>query len=102
MIRLGACIRDAVGSLRVSGKICTGFTVHVGGNLEVSGNVEDARIKVQGNILVRGGFNGAGAGEMFEFELDKVSPAVLIEYLPIIYDALKALRKLERRARERT
>ncbi len=55
---------DAVGSLRVSGKICTGFTVNVGGNLEVSGNVEDAKIKVQGNILVRGGFNGAGAGEM--------------------------------------
>lgn len=55
---------EAVGSLRVSDTICTGFTVKVGGNLEVNGNVEDAKIKVQGNILVRGGFNGAGAGEM--------------------------------------
>jgi len=55
---------DAVGSLRVSGQVCTGFTVKVGGNLEVSGNVEDAKIHVGGNILVRGGFVGAGEGEM--------------------------------------
>lgn len=55
---------DAVGSLRVSGKINTGFTVNVGGDLEVSGNVDDAIIHVKGNILVRGGFLGAGEGEM--------------------------------------
>ena len=55
---------DAVGSVRVSGKINTGFTVNVGGDLEVSGNVDDAIINVKGNILVRGGFIGAGNGEM--------------------------------------
>lgn len=55
---------DAVGSLRVSDKINTGFTVNVGGDLEVGGNVDDAKIHVKGNILVRGGFLGAGEGEM--------------------------------------
>ncbi len=49
---------ECVGSVRVGGDVCTGFTIRAGGDLEVSGNVEDARIHAKGNILVRGGFFG--------------------------------------------
>jgi len=55
---------EAVGSLRVSGQICNGFTVKVDGHLEVGGSVEDAKIEARGNVLVRGGFIGAGEGEL--------------------------------------
>ena len=55
---------DCVGSVKVTGKICNGFKLRVGGDLEVDGSVEDADISVEGNILVRGGFFGEGSGVM--------------------------------------
>jgi len=55
---------DAIGSLRVKGDIEAGYTVKVGGDLEVDGNVIDAIIECQGNILVKGGFIGQGKGSI--------------------------------------
>lgn len=52
---------DCIGSVRVHGNIQAGFTVKVGGDLEVNGNVEDAEIDVKGNILIKGGCFGKGA-----------------------------------------
>ncbi len=55
---------DAVGSVKITGKVFTGFTLNVGGDLEISDNVEDCTINCKGNILVRGGFFGSGEGIM--------------------------------------
>ncbi|MBD3217128.1 MAG: DUF342 domain-containing protein [candidate division Zixibacteria bacterium] len=50
------------GSLKVGKDIKSDFKVDVNGNLEVSGNVEDAEIKCKGNVIVKGGFIGRGDG----------------------------------------
>lgn len=55
---------DCRGSVRVSGTVKTGFSLTVDGDLEISGNVEDASIKCGGNVLVKGGFFGAGGGKI--------------------------------------
>jgi uncharacterized protein (DUF342 family) len=52
------------GSVKVSGHIKAGYSVTIDGDLEVSGNVEDATIDVKGNIYVKGGFFGDGKGVM--------------------------------------
>ena len=55
---------DCRGSVRVKGDIKTGFELTVDGDLEVGGNVEDATLRVKGNIFVKGGFFGEGQGVM--------------------------------------
>jgi len=55
---------DCVGSVRVTGNICSGFSVRVGGDLEVNGGIEDATVYCAGNILVRGGMFGGGEGSV--------------------------------------
>lgn len=46
----------------IRGDIGDGFTVNVGGALEVGGAVGEARVTVGGDILVKKGFVGAGHG----------------------------------------
>jgi uncharacterized protein (DUF342 family) len=53
---------DCNGSVKVRGKIQSGFKLNVGGDLEVSGNVQDCYIDCRGNILIKGGCFGKGGG----------------------------------------
>lgn len=53
---------DFVGSLAIGGDVKAGFKVHVVGDLEVGGCVEDAEVDVEGNALVKKGFIGRGKG----------------------------------------
>jgi uncharacterized protein (DUF342 family) len=55
---------DCRGSVRVKGDIKAGFELTLDGDLEVGGNVEDAKLRVKGNIFVKGGFFGEGLGLM--------------------------------------
>ncbi len=55
---------DCRGSVRITGGIKAGYTVKIDGDLEVSGNVEDADIYAGGDILVKGGFFGDSGGVM--------------------------------------
>jgi uncharacterized protein len=55
---------NASGSLVVQGDVHTGFSVHARGTLEVFGNVEDALIEVEGNVILRQGFTGTGKGKI--------------------------------------
>ena len=48
----------------IEGDVRAGFSVESGGDLEVTGLVEDCQIKSQGKILVQGGFTGQGKGLM--------------------------------------
>lgn len=49
-------------SAMIRGDIADGFTVNVGGALEVGGAVGEARIMVGGDVLIKKGFMGAGHG----------------------------------------
>jgi uncharacterized protein len=49
-------------SAMIRGDIADGFTVNVGGALEVGGAVGEARIMVGGDVLIKKGFVGAGHG----------------------------------------
>ncbi|MBL8028465.1 MAG: DUF342 domain-containing protein, partial [Fibrobacteres bacterium] len=49
-------------SVTVKEDVKSGFTVHAGGDLEIGGLVEDCEIRVDGNILIKGGFVGQGKG----------------------------------------
>jgi uncharacterized protein (DUF342 family) len=49
-------------SVLVEGDVKTGFSVDAGGDAEIRGLVEDSRVFAMGNLLVRGGFTGAGRG----------------------------------------
>ena len=51
-------------SVTIKGDVKNGFTVNVGGDLDIGGLVEDSTIKAEGNVLVRGGFIGIGKGEI--------------------------------------
>ena len=53
---------DCRGSVRVTGGVKAGFKLTIDGDLEVSGNVEDAEIHVKGNIMVKGGAFGERGG----------------------------------------
>jgi len=55
---------DASGALVIQGDVHSGFSVRVRGTLEVFGNVEDALIEVEGNVVLRQGFTGAGKGRI--------------------------------------
>ncbi len=50
------------GDVIVVGDVKAGFSVRAGGRIEVRGVVEDATLEAQGDILVKGGFEGAGRG----------------------------------------
>lgn len=49
-------------SVVVGGDVKSGFTVECGGDLQVSGIIEDAVLRVGGNVLCRLGFIGQGKG----------------------------------------
>jgi uncharacterized protein len=49
-------------SVVVEGEIKSGFKVECGGDLQVSGTIEDADISVNGNVLCKLGFIGQGKG----------------------------------------
>ncbi len=49
-------------SVVVGGDIKSGFSVQCGGDLQVGGTIEDAHIKVGGNVLCKYGFVGQGKG----------------------------------------
>ncbi len=49
-------------SVTVQGEVQEGFCVRVGGDLEVAGPVGDAQLTVGGNVMLHGGFVGAGQG----------------------------------------
>jgi uncharacterized protein (DUF342 family) len=53
---------DCRGSVRVTGGVKAGFKLTIDGDLEVTGNVEDAEIHVKGNIMVKGGAFGEQGG----------------------------------------
>jgi uncharacterized protein len=55
---------DCKGSVKVAGHIKAGYSVIVDGDLEVSGNVEDATVDAKGSIYIKGGFFGDGKGVM--------------------------------------
>lgn len=48
----------------IGGDVKSGFKVECGGDLEVSGTVEDAQIHVKGGLICRQGFVGHGKGTM--------------------------------------
>ena len=49
-------------SVLIKGDVKSGFSVESGGDLEISGLVEDCQIKSQGKIFIKGGFIGQGKG----------------------------------------
>ncbi len=49
-------------SVQVRGDVKGGFSVDAGGDVEVTGLVEDCTVKAQGKIQVKGGFTGQGKG----------------------------------------
>lgn len=49
-------------SVLVRGDVKAGFSVEAGGDVEVSGLVEDCTVKAQGKLLIKGGFTGQGKG----------------------------------------
>jgi len=53
---------DFQGDVVVHGDIISGFTVKSGGKIEVTGVVEDAYLEAEGDVLIKGGFNGSGRG----------------------------------------
>ncbi len=52
------------GSVVVEGSIADGFVVEAGGDLQVGKGVGKATLKAAGNILLKTGINGNGAGEI--------------------------------------
>ncbi len=55
---------NAIGSLQVRCDIEAGYTVQVGGDLEVNGNVLDSTVECGGNMMIKGGFIGRGNGQI--------------------------------------
>jgi uncharacterized protein (DUF342 family) len=49
-------------SVTVSGDVKSGFSIECGGDLQVHGTIEDATVRVGGNLLCRYGFIGQGKG----------------------------------------
>jgi uncharacterized protein len=49
-------------SVQVRGDVKGGFSVDAGGDVEVTGLIEDCTVKAQGKLMVRGGFTGQGKG----------------------------------------
>ncbi len=55
---------DCAGSLRIAKDITSDFKVQTGQDLEIGGNVEDAKLVAGASILIRGGFFGGGKGSL--------------------------------------
>ena len=53
---------DCRGSVHVTGGIKAGYKLKIDGDLEVNGNVEDADVRVGGNIAIKGGCFGESGG----------------------------------------
>lgn len=53
---------DFVGNVIVKGNVVTGFSIAAGGNVEIFGVVEGARIEAQGNIILHRGIQGMSKG----------------------------------------
>ncbi|MEO6095823.1 MAG: FapA family protein [Fibrobacteria bacterium] len=49
-------------SVQVRGDVKGGFSVDAGGDVEITGLVEDCTVKAQGKVMVKGGFTGQGKG----------------------------------------
>lgn len=52
------------GTLKVAKDVNSGFRVEVKGDLEIAGQVQDAEIYCEGNVIVKGGFFGNGSGKI--------------------------------------
>jgi uncharacterized protein (DUF342 family) len=52
------------GNIEIVGTVCSGAKLNVHGDIAVSGDVEDAEIKADGDVLISGGFLGAGMGRI--------------------------------------
>lgn len=50
---------DCVGSVRISGDVCPGFSVKAGGNIEIQGNIDNAAIEAEGDVIIKGGCRGS-------------------------------------------
>ncbi|MBD3344725.1 MAG: DUF342 domain-containing protein [Chitinivibrionales bacterium] len=50
------------GVVKVLGDIKSGYTVEAKAGIAVHGNIEDAHLKTEGDVTVKGGFNGTGKG----------------------------------------
>jgi uncharacterized protein (DUF342 family) len=48
----------------IRGDVISGFTVHAHGTLEIGGQVEDATIQAEGDIIIQQGFSGSGKGKL--------------------------------------
>jgi uncharacterized protein len=55
---------ESEGPLIIRGDVQSGRRVHSRGNLEVDGNVEDALLESDGDVIVRHGFTGHGNGKI--------------------------------------
>lgn len=55
---------DFNGSVIVSGDVLSGYSVNATGNIEVSGNVELAKLKAGGDIIIKGGIAGHSEGKI--------------------------------------
>ena len=53
---------DYVGSILIKGDVKSGFSVKVGGDVDIWGVVEDATIEAEGNVLLQKGIIGGGEG----------------------------------------
>jgi uncharacterized protein len=51
-------------SVLVRGDVKAGFSVDAGGDVEITGLVEDCIVKAQGKLMVKGGFTGQGKGQL--------------------------------------
>ena len=52
------------GNVKINGSVLSGFKVEAKGNIEVIGNVEDAEIIAGNDVMVKGGYTGAGDGNV--------------------------------------
>jgi len=55
---------DFMGSVIVKGDLISGFKIKAGGDVQIDGVVEDAKIEAKGDVLVKLGFTGKGNGEI--------------------------------------
>lgn len=52
------------GSVQVNGNVCSNYAVKAGGNVEIRGVVEGAKVEAGGNIIIARGVNGMGKGDL--------------------------------------
>ena len=52
------------GNVKIDGNVLSGFKVEADGNIEINGNVGDAEIIAGNDVMVKGGYTGAGGGNI--------------------------------------